>query len=80
MSKTKIEQLYQCRLTHGSSTTTAWIPTRGARQGAYVQLLPSKELWYVDQVFTEHPLPEDVLKEHQKLNRKSLPSIDPIGG
>lgn len=70
-------QYYQCRLQHGDTTTTGWIEARGAQVGAAVQLLPSREFWDVVEVYT-HGLPGDVLKEHQQLNRKSLPSIEPM--
>lgn len=71
------KQYFQCRLQRGESVTTGWIEARGAKVGATVELLPSRELWEVAEVFT-HGLPEDVLRENQKLNRRSLPSVEPI--
>jgi hypothetical protein len=69
-----MKQYFQCRLQRGASETVGWIEARGAKLGAAVELLPSGEMWEVAEVF-EHGLPEDVLKETQKLNRKSLPSV-----
>lgn len=69
-----MKQYFQCRLQRGDSETTGWIEARGAKVGATIELLPSHELWEVAEVF-EHGLPEDVLKETQRLNRKSLPSV-----
>ena len=69
-----MKQYLQCRLQRGASETTGWIEARGAKVGATVELLPSGEMWEVAEVF-KHGLPEDVLKETQKLNRKSLPSV-----
>lgn len=68
-------QYYQCHLRRGNSETTGWIEARGAKVGAKVELLPSKELWDVVAVSTRS-MPEHLLKEHQKLNRNSLPSVE----
>lgn len=75
MSATK--QYFQCRLRRGESETTGWIEARGAKVGATVELLPSRENWTVVEVY-EHGLPEDILKENQRLNRRSLPSVEPM--
>lgn len=69
-----MKQYFQCRLRRGDSETTGWIEARGARVGATIELLPSREDWVVAEVFG-HSLPEDILKEQQKLNRGSLPSV-----
>jgi hypothetical protein len=69
-----MKQYFQCLLRQGNSETTGWIEARGAKVGATVELLPSHEMWEVAEVF-KHGLPEDILKEQQKLNRNSLPSI-----
>jgi hypothetical protein len=71
------QQYFQCLLRRGESETVGWISARGARTGAYVELLPSQEFWMVAEVFT-HGMPEDLLKKHQRLNRHSLPSVEPI--
>jgi hypothetical protein len=42
--------------------------------GVTVELLPSRESWTVVEVY-EHGLPEDILKQNQRLNRRSLPSV-----
>ena len=73
----RMRQYFQCRLRRGESETTGWIEARGARVGATVELLPVRELWAVTEVF-RHGLPEDVLKENQRLNRRSLPSVEAI--
>lgn len=70
-----MKQYFQCLLRLGDSQTTGWIEARGAKVGATIELLPSRELWEVAEVF-QHGLPEDILKEQQKLNRRSLPSIE----
>jgi hypothetical protein len=74
------KQMYQCRLqqvAYPTLTTVGWIEKRGAKVGRTVELMPTKELWKVIAVF-DHPLPEDMLKFHQQINRHSLPSVDPI--
>lgn len=72
------KQYFQCRLRRGTSETVGWIEARGAKTVATVELLPSRKKWQVVEVFT-HGLPEDMLREQQKLNRRSLPSVEPIG-
>lgn len=72
-----MKQYFQCRLQRGTSETTGWIEARGAKTGATVELLPSGEMWEVVEVY-KHGLPEDILKEKQRLNRRSLPSVEPI--
>lgn len=72
-----MKQYYQCRLRLHTLETIGWIEARGAKVGAAVELLPSGEYWTVVEVFA-HGLSEDVLKEQQKLNRHSLPSVEPI--
>lgn len=74
----EVKKYYQCRLRNGARETTGWIEARGAKAGAYVELLPSREFWVVAEVF-HHGLPGDMLKEQQKLNRHSLPSVEGIG-
>lgn len=69
-----MKKYLQCRLGRGKSETTGWIEERGAKKGCVVELLPSRDWWKVAEVFG-HAIPEDLLKEHQKLNRGSLPSI-----
>lgn len=70
-----VKMYYQCRLHKDQQTTTGWIEQRGAKVGVTVELLPGKELWKVGQVFLP-AIREDLLKEHQRLNRGSLPSIE----
>lgn len=72
-----MKQYYQCRLQRGRSVATGWIEARGAKEGATVELLPSRENWRVVVVY-RHGLPEDVLREHQMMNRRSLPSVEGI--
>lgn len=71
-------QYFQCRLTFGTLETTGWIEARGAKVGAVVELLPSREFWVVTEVY-DHGMPEDMLKTQQRMNRKSLPSIEAMG-
>jgi hypothetical protein len=75
---TSAKQYFQCRLRRGDSERVGWIEARGATVGVSVELLPSGELWEVVEVF-EHGLPEAVLKEQQRLNRGSLPSVERMG-
>lgn len=65
----------QCRLRRNEHETTGWIEERGADVGAAVELLPGRELWEVVAVF-EPRLQEAALRENQRLNRGSLPSIE----
>lgn len=69
-----MKQYQQCLLRRGTLETTRWIEARGAKTGARVQVLPDDEMWDVVEVYP-HSLPEDVLKETQRLNRNSLPSV-----
>lgn len=68
-------QYFQCRLRNGDSETIGWIEARGAKKGARVELLPMREFWEVVQVY-EHAMPVEDLKEHQRLHRNSLPSVE----
>lgn len=68
------KKYFQCRLQKGASETTGWIEERGAKAGAVVELLPSRDWWKVAEVFG-HGIPENLLKEHQRLHRGSLPSV-----
>jgi hypothetical protein len=74
-----MKQYFQCRLRHGVSETVGWIEARGAKVGAMVELLPSRDMWEVAEVF-KHGLPEHILKENQRLNRNSLPSVQGMTG
>lgn len=66
---------FQCRLRRGTSVTTGWIERRGAKAGVTVELLPAGELWEVVEA-GKRGMPEYLLKEHQLLNRGSLPSVE----
>lgn len=71
-------QYYQCKLSMvrmPGRHTIGWIEKRGAKVGAKVEMLPSKEFWEVIEVF-DHGMPEDMLKEHQRNHRKSFASIE----
>lgn len=65
----------QCRLRRGAKEQTTWIEARGAKAGSSVELLPQRELWEVVEVFYP-PMSEAMLKDHQRMNRRSLPSIE----
>lgn len=67
---------FQCLLRRGDSETVGWIEARGAKVGASVELLPSREMWDVAKVY--QGMSEDILKQHQKFHRRSLPSIEPM--
>src|SRR5277367_3775288 len=72
-----MKQFYQCRLRMGTLETTGWIEARGAKLGSYVELLPDREQWEVVEVFALNVMAEESLKETQRLNRRSLPSVEP---
>lgn len=38
--------------------------------------MPDREMWDVVEVFNDVHLREDQLREHQRLSRRSLPSIE----
>lgn len=73
-----MKQYFQCKLSFGAKQTTAWIEERGAKVGARVEILPSRELWEVREVFGPG-MPENMLKEHQRMHRGSLPSVEGMG-
>lgn len=68
----------QCHLRRrdGDRHTTGWIEVRGARVGASVEIKPDDTLWEVISVAETPTLREDQLREHQLLNRRSLPSVE----
>jgi hypothetical protein len=65
----------QCKLKQGTANQQAWIEERGAKQGASVEVPELGGFWEVIHVFGEVVLTKDKLREQQKLNRNSLPSI-----
>ena len=67
---------YQCTLVKDTATKTAWIESRGAYLDKQVELLPSHEFWTVTKV--GNSMPEDMLRQHQRDNRKSFASIESI--
>src|SRR4051812_15842230 len=73
-----VKHYYQCHLRRGAETTTGWIEERGARVGATVELLPARALWQVVSVHGPR-LAEHMLREQQRLNRGSLPSVERMG-
>lgn len=68
---------YQCRMRRGNTETIRWIEARAAKVGAQVEVLPSREMWDVVEVY-RLGLPEDILKKQQQLSRNSLPSVEGI--
>ncbi|MEZ5956764.1 MAG: hypothetical protein R3C27_06065 [Hyphomonadaceae bacterium] len=67
---------HQCRFRRGAERTVAWIEARGAKIGARVELtsLDNEGPWVVESV-GQPGLEDAALKDLQRLNRKSLPSI-----
>jgi hypothetical protein len=66
----------QVLLAQDSKRMTTWVPTYGITVGAIVTLKPDRDVeWYVLEVYKDNILPESVLKETQRLNRNSLPSV-----
>jgi hypothetical protein len=71
-----VKNYFQCSMHRGTTTTTGWIEASGAKLGALVELkeFPGP-LWKVDAVYGEGT-PESQLKEHQRMHRGSLPSVE----
>jgi hypothetical protein len=66
---------FQCKFRRGDAETIAWIEERGAKVGAEVELLSADgQFWRVVEVY-QPGLDEAVLREKQKKDRNSLPSI-----
>lgn len=65
----------QCLLGQNGRRTTAWIETRAAIAGADVEVLQLAGMWRVIKVY-RRSMSEDVLKQNQRLNRGSLPSVE----
>ena len=68
---------YQCRLRQGATETIAWIETRGAREGARVEITTEAfgaGLWDVIDVF-QPGLEEKTLRQKQAMDRKGMPDI-----
>jgi hypothetical protein len=66
---------YQCRLRHGNSEIVGWIEERGAKVGAYIEMIDfGHELIRVDEVYG-FGIHVDALREKQRLDRNCLPSI-----
>lgn len=67
---------YQCRLIRDGIEQVAWIESKGARLNARVEIIEGedKSYWTVTNVY-EPPIKESVLREKQKMDRASLPSI-----
>lgn len=74
----KPAQYIQCRLTRPSGRTqmvmTIWIEARGAKKGAQVELLPSRELWTVVEVYGDVSVDHDKIKDMEANYRAGLPS------
>lgn len=69
-----MKQLRQCQLKKGDTYMTAWIDARGAKIDAVVEVKGEGD-WTVVAVYGP-PMNEADLKEHQQLNRNSLPSVE----
>lgn len=41
----------QCKLTREGKSQVAWIPTRGAQVGKYVEVKPEDDRWLVEEVY-----------------------------
>ena len=66
---------YQCRLSRGDAHTVGWLEERGAKVGAFVQLLSADgEFWHVDEVY-KPGLSAEALRQKQTNDRNSLPSL-----
>jgi hypothetical protein len=65
---------YQCWLQQETEILLAWIPERGAKKGARVELKGEEGLWEVTTVY-EPGFDDKWLVEKRKKDRNSLPSI-----
>ena len=64
----------QCKLSLGNSHVVAWIPEKGAVKG-YIVEIPELDGYYtVDEVFN-FTMSREEIREKQRMNRNSLPSI-----
>ncbi len=77
------ERMHQCRLRRlreGSiEEIVCWIPARGAKVGAAVELYECEnpeQFWSVTDVYSS--MLESTLRSHQQATRNSLPSIGKI--
>lgn len=70
------ENYIQCVLRRGRAVTTGWVPERGARLGAEIELLPGGKFWNVAKVFDNVVMPKSQLTKHQRDHRGSLPSVE----
>lgn len=72
------EHYVQCRFEQacpeGLRTTVGWIPDRGARPGALVELKGEDGLWRVVSA-GGHPVPLERLRAKQASDRAALPSV-----
>ena len=64
----------QCKLLQDGNIQHAWIPVKGARVGASVEVPDLGGFWEVTDVYGCE-IDGVVLKEKQRMNRNSLPSI-----
>ena len=74
-----MKHYYQCLLRQGDTEVTAWIESRGAKVGAFVEVRELDGLWEVVKAHKAISLSEEALKKNQKLNRGSLPSVERMG-
>lgn len=54
----------QCKLTKDGQSQVAWIPTRGAKIGYFVELKPSNEFWRVNETYGT--IPEKMVKDNER--------------
>lgn len=64
----------QCKLTRDDQTQVAWIPTRGAKLNALVEIKPSDELWTVIEKYGT--LPEEVVRENERNHKNHRKATD----
>ena len=70
------EKYHQCRLSRGESERTAWIPARGAKPGAQIELGGrGGELWTVDHVYGTVAQTKADLDERDRQTRSATPSV-----
>lgn len=65
----------QCRLVQGETRAIGWIPIRGAKLNANIEVFDLGGRWTVEQVF-DYGIDPEALKEFQRKSRKSFSSLE----
>ncbi len=69
----------QVRMHQGSEQLMGWIETRGAREGAMVEVKDREGLWLVTEVF-DHEMPDDEVKAMSDRARQPFTALKSYRG